>query len=116
MIKVLEKEMTQWSRSHGAKFTAIGVDTDLFLDNEDATMDNNENGQVIAFVNEWLSMISDAIVGILLSHIMKISELSAFGCLQLLSDIDYLRYCAIYAFCLFIIVLTRICLAMLSMH
>ena len=47
--------------------------------------------EVLRFVNEWLSAVADAIVGVVLSQVLAVAELSAMGCAQLLTDLEYLR-------------------------
>ena len=52
-----------------------------------------EDHEVIAvnFVNDWLGAIADAIVGLVLSWLMRIPELSKQGRVQLAADLGYLK-------------------------
>lgn len=47
---------------------------------------------VLSFVNEWLTAIADATVGLLASQLAVIPGLSRVGCAQLLTDVEYLRH------------------------
>jgi hypothetical protein len=53
-------------------------------------------GSSMMFVNEWLSAIADSIIALFLSDLLKISSISNMGSLQLVTDLDYLRYCCEY--------------------
>lgn len=46
---------------------------------------------MLRFVNEWLSAVADATVGLLLSQVATVSVLTAAGRSQLLTDLEYLR-------------------------
>ena len=56
----------------------------------DALQPGDEEAAALAFVNEWLGFISDAIVGLLLLQIAAIPKLSRQGATQLTVDIEYL--------------------------
>jgi hypothetical protein len=56
---------------------------------EEADLDNTA---VLRFVNEWLSAVADAAVGLLLAQIARIETLSRAGAAQLVTDLEYLRY------------------------
>lgn len=51
----------------------------------------NAGAAVLAFVNEWLTAIADAAVGLLAFQVANIAVLSPAGCAQLLTDVEYLR-------------------------
>jgi hypothetical protein len=47
-------------------------------------------GEGAGFVNEWLMLFSDALVGVLLAQVLQLpSTVSLYGTAQLLTDIDY---------------------------
>ena len=46
---------------------------------------------MVQFVNEWLTAIADATVGLLAGQVAAIPQLSPAGCAQLLTDVEYLR-------------------------
>jgi hypothetical protein len=50
-----------------------------------------DSAAVLRFVNEWLSAVADATVGLLLGQIAQVPELSMVGSAQLLTDLEYLR-------------------------
>lgn len=50
-----------------------------------------DNAAVLRFVNEWLSAVADAAVGLLLAQILRVEALSRTGAAQLVTDLDYLR-------------------------
>jgi hypothetical protein len=50
-----------------------------------------DSAAVLQFVNEWLSAVADATVGLLLGQIAQVPELSLVGSAQLLTDLEYLR-------------------------
>jgi hypothetical protein len=54
----------------------------------------SDNTKITNFVNEWLTVISDSVVAVFLSAVLKLSKISNLGSLQILTDIDYLRYVA----------------------
>ena len=60
------------------------------LDNLEEAADDSQ--QQLLFVNEWLTAIADAVVGLFLCRILEIEQLSALGAAQLIVDLDYLRY------------------------
>jgi len=45
---------------------------------------------VLSFVNEWLTALADATVGLLAGHLASIPVLTPRGCAQLLTDVEYL--------------------------
>eukprot|EP01034_Spumella_vulgaris_P023259 gene23260-29471_t len=55
-----------------------------------SAVDESDGGAVLAFVNEWLAVIMDASVGMLLSKVAQITVLTAGGTAQLLSDLNYM--------------------------
>eukprot|EP01041_Mallomonas_annulata_P008163 gene8163-16780_t len=57
---------------------------------EDADGDGEDGEVSMRFVNEWLSSISDAAVGLLVTQISKLAVLSPTGRSQLLVDLEYL--------------------------
>jgi hypothetical protein len=59
---------------------------------EEAELDN---AAVLRFVNEWLSAVADAAVGLLLAQTARIEALSRAGAAQLVTDLEYLRYSAL---------------------
>jgi hypothetical protein len=64
-------------------------------------------GSSMMFVNEWLSAIADSIIALFLSDLLKISSISNMGSLQLVTDLDYLRYCYEYLRFLFLLYTLR---------
>lgn len=54
-----------------------------------------DGAAVLKFVNEWLGSIADATVGLLLGQVVLVPELTTAGCAQLITDLEYLRYCAV---------------------
>ena len=85
--------MMQASQSNGIHLSAIhSAQHEYETSQGDTEVDGNmEGGQVLLFVNEWLTTIADAIVGLFLGQIVQIKSLTALGSAQLLVDIDYLR-------------------------
>ncbi len=74
-----------------AQVEFIGSDeVDLVVDGVDET--NDDSQQVLIFVNEWLTTISDAVIGLFLFQILEITSISKLGRIQLTVDIDYLRW------------------------
>lgn len=55
-----------------------------------------DNAAVLRFVNEWLSAVADAAVGLLLAQLLRVEALSRTGAAQLVTDLDYLRYVLIF--------------------
>ena len=55
---------------------------------------NNADDESIALavVNEWLGFIADAIMGLIVLQIVKISKLTRYGAMQLSVDIEYIGY------------------------
>ncbi len=83
-----------------AQVEFIGSDeVDLVVDGVDET--NDDSQQVLIFVNEWLTTISDAVIGLFLFQILEITSISKLGRIQLSVDIDYLRWVlvAFFNFC-----------------
>jgi hypothetical protein len=71
---------------------AAGVLAGSAAAGEEADLDNTA---VLRFVNEWLSAVADAAVGLLLAQIARIETLSKAGAAQLVTDLEYLRYNAL---------------------
>jgi len=45
----------------------------------------------MAFVNEWLGFVADAIIGLVLVQVSTISKFSSSGAAQLAVDVEYVR-------------------------
>lgn len=54
------------------------------------TEDPVEEDRSLQFVNEWLTAVSDYVVGLFLTQVMRLEALSTKGCFQLNADIGYL--------------------------
>lgn len=65
---------------------------DAYDPSSNVDTDGDTSNAVLSFVNEWLSAISDAVVGLLIVQIFQIPFLSLAGCTQLATDVEYLRY------------------------
>lgn len=52
--------------------------------------ETQEDDRSLQFVNEWLTAVSDYVVGLFLVQVMKMESLSTKGCFQLGADISYL--------------------------
>lgn len=61
------------------------------LPGETPTEEQLDNAAVLRFVNEWLSAVADATVGLLLAQVATVPVLTAAGRAQLLTDLEYLR-------------------------
>ena len=99
LITAFEREILQASQANGVQvsvlFDAIhaksGTEVDLPALDSDVLDASSESGQVLVFVNEWLTTIADAIFGLFLAQILQIKSLNALGSAQLSVDVDYLR-------------------------
>lgn len=57
-----------------------------------ASNEEEESSQLtMQFINEWLTAIADAVVGLVVSCVLEIKTLTIIGAAQLVTDIDYLR-------------------------
>ena len=69
-----------------------GTDDAALAPSEELSADAAGNtASVLRFVNEWLCTLSDAIVGSILLEVLKIQDLTPYGCAQLSTDLEYLR-------------------------
>lgn len=98
LLSAFERELLQASQSNGIQLSVImeaiharTTDSDLSPLESDMMDPSAEGGQVLVFVNEWLTAIADAIFGLFLAQILQINSLTALGSAQLLVDVDYLR-------------------------
>ncbi len=76
---------------------ALFVNQDQVRSNDDDapsfsfSVDETESNAVLSFVNEWLTVISDASIGMLLSKVVQTTFLSGGDVAQLLTDLNYMR-------------------------
>lgn len=49
-----------------------------------------EEDRSLQFVNEWLTAVTDHVIGLFLAQVMRLNNLSTKGCFQLGADIGYL--------------------------
>jgi hypothetical protein len=76
----------------GSVFTRIeDSENALAIDNQTGGAIEEEDSTSWIFVNEWLAAIADAVAGIIVLEIGKISAFSLHGKAQLIVDIDYIR-------------------------
>ena len=54
-------------------------------------VDDEDESAVVAFVNEWLGAVADAIVGLVVVQLCRITVFSNQGRAQLHADIEYLK-------------------------
>lgn len=96
LVIALEREILQTATVHGIPLISSSTaqtETEN-VSSEWNTNNASNSAQVnnsVRFVNEWLCSITDAVLGLVLQQMLKIKRLSRSGCMQLFTDLEYLR-------------------------
>ncbi|RYH31104.1 hypothetical protein EON65_03390 [archaeon] len=96
-MQAYEREVSQSGRNNGVKlkFYTKSIEADVGAE-ADNTLSPGA-GQALIFVNEWLAVIADSIVGLFIARILALESYKATGSItasraQLYADVDYLWY------------------------
>ena len=106
LLIAFERELVQTARAHSIALTSVGNGTLAELANlereseaiaepsessDDSQTQIQDNAKSMQFVNEWLTAISDSVLAIFISQVLRVQRFSNLGVFQVLTDIDYLR-------------------------
>lgn len=90
-VQAFERELSQAGRLHGIQ---LKLSLDEVLGENDLTEEDASGNQVAVFVNEWLAVLADSVVGAFLAHLLangaEEGTPSAVARAQLCIDVDYL--------------------------
>lgn len=105
LLIAFERELVQIARAHSIALTSVGNGTLAELANlereseaiaepsessDDGQTQIQDSAKSMQFVNEWLTAISDSVLAIFISQVLRVQRFSNLGVFQVLTDIDYL--------------------------